>query len=124
MRFRFYHTPYVVNNTDNHLIEHGDLVIVHPTGTSISRKSYIGVIRYINSNCILYGIQPEYNQYSATMNEYLYNRLEPVVWWKENKDVGSLQFQSLVALLNINPDRLRGLPGYNEFYNEKKRQLH
>lgn len=131
----FMNKMYVVNNTKVRRLRPGDLVIVHPTGTSISRQSYMAVVgcirkQYEDSNTnmpfsitrhedkytiVIKALQPEYDDYTADMSEYGFMRLEPVEWWYgAERTVQSDLFKSMAALLGIQNKSLEGMPGYEE----------
>ena len=83
---QFYESRYTINNPRGRVLRIGDIVIVHPTETSVMREPYPGSIckQYIK-----WCIDPCYEicmtamngyKYTAVMNEYMFMRLEPVKW--------------------------------------------
>lgn len=86
----FFEAMYLINNPQGRVLRLNDVVIVHPTEKSQSREPYIAVIvsKFIN-----WTVDPGFEicttvpgKHSAVMNEYLFERLEPIKWaWKKNQ---------------------------------------
>lgn len=79
---QFINATYKIGSKKKRRLQIGDRVIVHPTPTSQSRKSYHAEIisKTINWTSLpcLEICTFVIGKHTAVMNEYLFNRLEPI----------------------------------------------
>lgn len=79
---KFVGMKYVINNPNGKFLRKGDKVIVHPTQDSEARKPFEA---YIIFEYVKWTHRPSIEvctnvpgKHSAVMNDYLFNRLEPI----------------------------------------------
>lgn len=105
---KYFDCMYVVNNPQGRVLRLGDIVIVHPTEKSTMREPYPGIIckQFFN-----WTADPCYEitmkamngfKYAACLNDYLFERLEPVKWIyirRKNIEVAGFEIQKKLTEL-------------------------